>query len=1094
MSRGPTGMTVKLGDAASGEEGLKKLGKRAADEESLDGEGPGGADAAEDGSGTKRDGPTPRAGGAPAPPGGSQAPSPPQGSPQDQHHFLRSSVRPQSKRPRKDAPCAVGSGSASGSGPRGKGTDGAASSSSGNASGVAPATPAGGSRSSSRNLGSSGTEKEEGKKVRRQWESWSTEDKNTFFEGLYEHGKDFEAIQNNIALKYKKKGKPASMVKNKEQVRHFYYRTWHKITKYIDFDNVFSRGLKKSSQELYGLICYGELRKKIGGCMDDKNATKLNELIQVGATTVRYKGRNLRIKAPMCRALKKLCDPDGLSDEEDQKPVRLPLKVPVELQPRNNHAWARVQSLAQNPRLRMIVELHRKVSSLIEFLKQKWALHEVRISCQDLIIPEQCRCTDIRPRREYPPPSRAASPEALAPSSREAADLAPIGTDPQPGPGLPPDICTKDSLETPTEEPPEKGSPSEPLHPQGQPATRPSKEVPASRLAQQLREEGWNLQTSESLTLAEVYLMMGKPSKLQLEYDWLAVLGPEGQSPAGQGQTARPGSPPSALHQQRLLNCLLRLISTEVHPKLALETNMASTALVRPTQEEQSTTPPGKVVTISSRSPRCPRNQSALRSSKTFPPGSAPCSPGLRNPPRPLLVAGPSSTGGSDSDGGLFAVPTTLPPNSRHGKLFSPSKEAELTFRQHLDSISMQSDFFSPKPKKLRKRHLRKPLVVQRTLLPRPSENQSHNVCSFSILSNSPIAGKGWFRPIQSSLTKAALSRPIVPKVLPPQATSHLASAIDLAAQSAGIIPGSPLPVLDTEGSSGISALSSDEVTPANSGQDSSRPHQNGDSIPAVGGTSDPFISVPPRPEQEPMADVFQQGSSVLSLPELPKTPLQNGLSTTLPSSEGSSTRLSPPNVSALLDISLPGPPEDVLSQGEPATQISDSIIEIAISSGQYGEGVPLSPAKLNGSDSSKSLPSPSSSPQPNWIASPTHDPQWYPSDSTDSSLSSLFASFISPEKSRKMLPTSLGASSATSLLGPSLLDGNSRDSFVSRSLADVAEVVDSQLVCMMNENSIDYISRFNDLAQELSIAEPGRREVLFDGSGGGPPVGDLSQ
>lgn len=58
-----------------------------------------------------------------------------------------------------------------------------------------------------------------------------------------------------------------------------------------------------------------------------------------------------------------------------------------------------------------------------------------------------------------------------------------------------------------------------------------------------------------------------------------------------------------------------------------------------------------------------------------------------------------------------------------------------------------------------------------------------------------------------------------------------------------------------------------------------------------------------------------------------------------MPAPEGSSGRLSPPNVSALLDISLPGPPEDVLSQGEPATHISDSIIEIAISSGQYGEG-----------------------------------------------------------------------------------------------------------------------------------------------------------
>lgn len=70
---------------------------------------------------------------------------------------------------------------------------------------------------------------------------------------------------------------------------------------------------------------------------------------------------------------------------------------------------------------------------------------------------------------------------------------------------------------------------------------------------------------------------------------------------------------------------------------------------------------------------------------------NSPFVPGLRNPPRPLLVAGSSNTGSSDSDGGLFAVPTTLPPNSRHGKLFSPNKEAELTFRQHLDSISVSA-------------------------------------------------------------------------------------------------------------------------------------------------------------------------------------------------------------------------------------------------------------------------------------------------------------------------------------------------------------------------------------------------------------------
>ncbi|KAJ7305776.1 hypothetical protein JRQ81_010142 [Phrynocephalus forsythii] len=427
------GMTVKLGDSSSSsnnsnshtEEGPRKLGKRPGkeEEEALEkgaqeeggrgggggGETPlGGSTQKEEGSGGAARGepssvplPLPQAPGTATASSSSSSSSSSCAQPphsHDQHHFLRSSVRPQSKRFRKDsqASCPVaavagggggggGGGSSSSSGTtttsmpaKGKGADSSGTSSS-SSSGIPGGTLAGSSKSSTRNLASTPGEKEEGKKVRRQWESWSAEDKNTFFEGLYEHGKDFEAIQNNIALKYKKKSKPASMVKNKEQVRHFYYRTWHKISKYIDFDNVFSQGLKKSSLELYGLICYGELRKKIGGCMDDKNAAKLNELIQVGATTVRYKGRNLRIKAPMCRALKKLCDPEGISDEEDQKPVRLPLKVPVELQPRNNHAWARVQSLAQNPRLRMIVELHRKVSSLIEFLKQKWALHEVRI-------------------------------------------------------------------------------------------------------------------------------------------------------------------------------------------------------------------------------------------------------------------------------------------------------------------------------------------------------------------------------------------------------------------------------------------------------------------------------------------------------------------------------------------------------------------------------------------------------------------------------------------------------------------------------------------------------------------------------------------
>lgn len=582
--------------------------------------------------------------------------------------------------------------------------------------------------------------------------------------------------------------------------------------------------------------------------------------------------------------------------------------------------------------------------------------------------------------------------------------------------------------------------------------------------------------------------MMGKPGKLQLEYDWLAELGPEERAP---GPRARP--PPAALHKQRLLSCLLRLISTEVNPRPAPDPKTGPAASARPGPEEPSAAAPGKVVALGARSPRCPRGQSALRGGKGLPPGSAPCSTGLRNTPRPLLVAGPSGAGSGDADGGLFAVPTTLPPNSRHGKLFLPGRDAELALRQHLSSISMQSDFFLPKPRKLRNRHLRKPLVVQRTLLPRPSESQAHSVCSFSILANSAAAGRGSFRPIQSSLSKAALSRPIVPKALPPPAASLLGGAVDAAARSAGILPASPLSVPEAGGPPAVAPPSADEVTAAISSQGPGGPHRRVDPLAAAGGAGDPFLGVHARPTQEPAAGAFQ-GPPALALAELSKAPAHNGLPAPLPAAEASRARLSPPNVSTLLDISLPGPPEDVLSQGEPASHISDSIIEIAISSGQYGDGVPLSPAKLTGSDSSKSLPSPPGSPRPDWIASPSHDPQWCPSEPSDSSLSSLFASFISPEKSRKVLPTPAGPSGGSSLLGPSLLDGSSRDSFVSRSLADVAEVVDSQLACMMNENSVDYISRFNDLAHELSIAEPGRREALFDGAGGGPPIGDLSQ
>lgn len=54
---------------------------------------------------------------------------------------------------------------------------------------------------------------------------------------LLQHGKDFDAIQNLIASRCKKRGIDGSIVKNKDQVRYFYYRTWQKIAKFVHFDD-----------------------------------------------------------------------------------------------------------------------------------------------------------------------------------------------------------------------------------------------------------------------------------------------------------------------------------------------------------------------------------------------------------------------------------------------------------------------------------------------------------------------------------------------------------------------------------------------------------------------------------------------------------------------------------------------------------------------------------------------------------------------------------------------------------------------------------------------------------------------------------------
>lgn len=212
-------------------------------------------------------------------------------------------------------------------------------------------------------------------KSKRQWELWSVEDKDSFFEGLCEYGKDFESIHNLIVNKCKKKGAVMPVtLKNKEQVRHFYYRTWHKISKLIEP----VEDLKKDIQELYGLISYSVLRKKLRGGVNpnDKNWQKLNDLVHQGAATIKVKGKRIRVKTPVCNALKKL----NCYEEPRRDPgPKVPDKIRVEFRPKTNTAWQRVQDLSHNPRVRVTVQPDRHLQSLIKHLEQKWKPHRLKM-------------------------------------------------------------------------------------------------------------------------------------------------------------------------------------------------------------------------------------------------------------------------------------------------------------------------------------------------------------------------------------------------------------------------------------------------------------------------------------------------------------------------------------------------------------------------------------------------------------------------------------------------------------------------------------------------------------------------------------------
>ncbi|XP_033096571.1 protein cramped-like [Anneissia japonica] len=238
-----------------------------------------------------------------------------------------------------------------------------------------------------------------------------------------------------------------------------------------------------------------------------------------------------------------------------------------------------------------------------------------------------------------------------------------------------------------------------------------------------------------------------------------------------------------------------------------------------------------------------------------------------------------------------------------------------------------------------------------------------------------------------------------------------------------------------------------------------------------------PVTSVAATPPQNKTCD-----SSVLSTPSPPSNDVS---STDSHAKDGqSSFRLSPPpNLSSILDISLPSAdaPEDTSIGGE-------SLIAMAMdTAGLTGIDQPLTsepsetstPGKHVQNSQQENREAGTSTPPPSTVSptsSPfkqlTSDSHWLNGETMDlSSLSGFLNGIESPEKRDKAVPT---LNSICPL--PVMYCESSRDSIMSTSNFQVEGTLQS----LMNENSIDYIAKFADLAAHIeeSIDLPGNLGV----------------
>ncbi|KAL3178227.1 hypothetical protein MRX96_038739 [Rhipicephalus microplus] len=984
-------------------------------------------------------------------------------------------------------------------------------------------------------------------KTRRPWELWSIEDKNAFFEAVCEFGKDFESIQSYIAQRSKKKGVPAHCIKNKDQVRHFYYRTWHKIAKVMDIGEG-REDVKKQTQELYGLINYAELRKKYSACINQKSGQLLTELVLTGSTLVKIRGKRIRIKTPVCRALKKINNVDT-KDE----PPKLPADVWVEFRPRTNAAWVQVQSLAQNPRVRTKTSLQRRLSNVLEHLQSRWKPLRLRqkeqavaslagTDCKLLasMEPEVAQELRVWPSTPISPVSFSAMASSLDVSfqchRKKAATLA-DGQKSRPAKPTKQSRAVKAAASqaaasstatanaaldsttdtTVSSEPAQQNSSTGGETSQG--SSVPSSPPPPAGQVEENPED----EAAKSLTLLRSMLEPDPPATTTTS-TVPAAQKSAAPDPASSPVPVAPAPMPaviesveSILADGSAMGCPSKIIlhydfcpveqKVDKKSKISLEcTTMLkkllslATVMFAEKNKQGPLSPPagrcgsgtgaggGRGIASAGGTPPSGKSGGASGGARgaanvggTPPSGKSTASralgrsPSTRTTQRPTLqqvqqaqvlenaADGATASSGTGTDQHVFVVPMGLAPRA-HKQAGVPGVSTNITHQEQLDRLVPGNR------RGMRLRTTRKPLVVQRPLLPRAD---SRPVTLVQLLPSTQATLAAVVQPLASDPLPQGKG---IVKLIHPAARASATDSMPTVWQCPVSPSGHPI---TTNSPAVMEATSTSTVLVASQQAHTVAVVQNAPQ------TTNLVVDEPP---------VLTLAESAEATKTLPGDALD--VASVAAASPVRVQPLSPPNISSLLDISLP---ESLPSEGTtgqilgdattlpslgselsglsaldadgPAVEASNPLPSFtAVSDSNLAAAFKLACEEVSAAPMEKSavidktdgLTTPPMSPFKLVPSAP--DPNWLNGEGSNFSLSSLLNTLDSPLK----VTPPVGSQSVVPEPPVLALENSSLDS-----ISRLAPDVDTQLQCLMNENSVDYVAKFADLAAQIASSNP---------------------